>query len=163
MRGGHFVLPSYVLPLPMELNHHVMTFLLHPDTNLRHHIEIQRKYILTRLDRMIQRLERTGGRQWNHDEEFQYLSSAHVLGRMARVIRRKKDLCGVIATVWTTRYAFPSRTKEILRTASCPEYTRELKLWFQNEWHKNFLRAVSHSTAHAAAASACLSVWPDTR
>ena len=139
-------LPSYVLPFPMEINHHIMTFLLHPDTNLRHHIEMQREYILKKMDRTVQQLELIGGRAWHHDEEFQYLASAHVLSRMARRVRRQKDACAVVATVWTTRYSFPGRARGVVKTSTCPDYVLELKLWFRHEWHTSFLRAVHGRT-----------------
>ena len=130
-------LPSYVLPLPIEVSRHIMTFLLHPDTNLRHHIQMQREYILKKMDQTVQQLELNGGRAWNHDEEFQFMASAHILSRMARRVRRKKDVCAVVATMWTIRYPFPKRVRDITRTATCPDYVRELKI--HNQIHHSII------------------------
>ena len=136
-------LPAYVLlgaGVPMELNHHIMTFLLHPVTNLRHYVQAQREYILGKLDQTVQKLERIGSRQWPHDEEFQYLASAHILSRMAIRVRRKKDACAVVVTMWTNRYPFPGRARDVVRTSTCPDYMCELKIWFRHEWNVYFLR-----------------------
>ena len=42
-------LPTYVLPLPLEVAREVATYLLHPNTIVQRYTEMQRQYISARI------------------------------------------------------------------------------------------------------------------
>ena len=159
MEGPPPCLPTYVLRtvgLPLEICRYTMSFLLHPDTNLRHQLDMQRDGIVQRLDNVAYRLENAAHRPWNHDEEYFYLRAGHMVDRITRVVRKKSShvsVCAVVAVVWMQKYPFSDLVQHITHLSACPEYMRELKIWHRNEWHTNFLRSTTHSHRRRAYAT----------
>ncbi len=116
------LLPTYSLPLPIELCRKVASYLLHPATNVKQHVKMQQQYMLERLEAAILMLDRWG---YTNQREFEDLKmDVYKVGCVQKVLERDPTFA-IKALVWTStmRIAY-------LSGSSCtPAYMQELRVW----------------------------------
>ena len=78
-------LPTYVLPLPLEVAREVATYLLHPNTIVQRYTEMQRQYISARIQHTKTELEL----QYDNYNVMNFLSAWYILERIQRCMYRK--------------------------------------------------------------------------
>lgn len=116
------VLPTYALPLPIEVCRHVASFLVHPVTNVKDHARMQHAYMLERLEESIQFL-----RRWRYENQRQFQDwkmDLYKVGCIQKVLERDPNY-GVKALKWTSRMSITYLSGSICT----PTYTAELKVW----------------------------------
>ncbi len=116
------VLPTYALPLPIEVCRQVASFLVHPVTNAKDHAQMQHAYMLERVEESIQFL-----RRWRYENQRQFRDwkmDLYKVGCIQKVLERDPNF-GVKALKWTSRMSIAYLSGSICT----PAYTAELKVW----------------------------------
>ena len=137
------VLPTYVLPLPMELCRKVAGYLLHPATIVRRYEDMQRVYISSRISSAMDCLES----RYDQYEIIDYMSAWYLLGRIRRSLNRKHNLFTSVmhltnimgSATSTSVSSVDAHIRELSTRSTWPVYLQELKVWIEHDWHHTFL------------------------
>ena len=138
------ILPTYVLPLPIEMCRKVASYLLHPGTIVRRYTAMQRAYISDRIEETMNELEK----RYDRYDLMDYMSAWYLLGRIRRTMWRQQRLTSEIVRLTNTMGPATSTSitsvdahiRELSNRSTWPIYLLELKTWFLHDWHINFLR-----------------------
>ena len=76
------VLPTYSLQLPIELCHRIARFLHHPHTVVKNYLDIQRKYIVNRIEFTLQQLKGISRYHWSTHSEDQHILGIDALSKV---------------------------------------------------------------------------------
>ena len=137
------VLPTYVLPLPMDACRVVASYLLHPNMIIRRYADMQRSYISERIARAMDELQENFDRY----EMMDYLTAWYLLDRIRRAMWRQQKITSSIirltsnmgAAVTSPVDSVDAHIRELSAKSTWPIYLPELKVWIMHGWHQTFL------------------------
>ncbi|MBA59072.1 MAG: hypothetical protein CMQ40_07850 [Gammaproteobacteria bacterium] len=138
------ILPTYVLPLPMEVCRKVAGYLLHPNMIVRRYADQQRAYISDRIEETMHELEK----KFDQYDIMDYMSAWYLLERIRRIMWRQQRLTSEIVRLTNTMgpvtstsiHSVDAHIRDLSIRSTWPIYLLELKTWFLHDWHHSFLR-----------------------